>query len=477
MPIGHDGRMQARRRARARAVARRRVRRARLIALLLVLLPSALLLASTVSASASSESSLAERQARAAVKAAEHLARHEAKQAAIQAKREATLRARKEREELKHPNGSVVFSCTQVTWNYKAFPDLPGNTVEQQLTIEKNHATRKLSTFVFDGTTGTSTMALDGHAGRYQVDAWAHWATNGLTGHFDLRGKVVCPPAPALTIEKLQRIGPETGYTPSALTGEVGQTVEYEIVVKNTGNIPVTLSALSDAHCDAGTIAGGPGAGTLAIGESTTFTCTHLLTAADQTAGSYTNIASDTATPVGEGSPVTGESNTVVVNVPTGEVQPEKTEKPADKTGETTTGGSPTSGVLALTAAPSGSTGVTGTSPKTGVLASKTTAIPALSGPHGCVRSSFKASVKSAGVRSVGFYMDKRKLKSMTAKSARKGRLTITIDPSTLSVGSHKLTAKITMVPASAGAKARHATRSMTVLRCSSAVLTPRFTG
>ena len=96
--------------------------------------------------------------------------------------------------------------------------------------------------------------------------------------------------------------------------------------------------------------------------------------------------------------------------------------------------------MLALTAAPSGSTGVTGTSPKTGVLASKTTAIPSLSGPHGCVRSSFKASVKSAGVRSVGFYMDKRKLKSMTAKSARKGRLTITINPSTLSVGSHKLT-------------------------------------
>jgi hypothetical protein len=85
--------------------------------------------------------------------------------------------------------------------------------------------------------------------------------------------------------------------------------------------------------------------------------------------------------------------------------------------------------------------------------------------------------VKSAGVKSVGFYMDKRKLKSMTAKSARKGRLTITIDPTRLSIGAHRLTAQITMVPASSGAKARHATRAMTVLRCSSAVLTPHFTG
>lgn len=331
MPIGHDGRMQARRRARARAVARRKMRRARLIALLLVLLPCALLLASTVSASASSESSLAERQARAAVKAAEHLARHEAKQAAIQAKREANLRARQERAELRHPNGSVVIGCNQVTWNYKGFPDAPGNTVAQQLTFDHDHSTRQSSTFTFDGPTGSTVTPLDGHAGRYQIDAWAVFTIDGVKLHFDIYKKVTCPPVPGLSIEKLQRIGSETAYTPATLTGEVGQTVEYEMVVKNTGNTPLTLSALSDPHCDAGTIAGGPGAGTLAIGEASTFTCTHLLSTADQTAGSYTNTASDTGTPVGEGSPVTGESNTVVVNVPGGEVQPETKNLPTNR--------------------------------------------------------------------------------------------------------------------------------------------------
>jgi hypothetical protein len=205
-----------------------------------------------------------------------------------------------------------------------------------------------------------------------------------------------------------------------------------------------------------------------------------VLTAADKAAGSYANTAGDTATPVGEGSPVTGESNTVVVNLPAGEVQPEKTEEPAGKTTTTTTtttNGTPSSGVLALTAAPTGSTGVNGSSPKVGVLASKTVAVPSLSVPHGCVRSSFRASIKSAGVRSVSFYMDGHKLKTLTARNARKGRLTIAIDPTQLSVGSHRLLAKITMNPASSSAKARHATRTSTVLRCSSAVLTPRFTG
>jgi hypothetical protein len=445
-----------------------------------MILPSALLLAAPVQASMSQAeldarhaARLAERQAKRAVRLAEHEARHEENQAIRQAKREGVQQERDERWEAKHPNATLAIGCEQLTVSYRGFPDAAGNIVAQQLTINHDASSRSRSTFVFDGPTGTAIIPLDGHAGRYQVDIWATYKIDGAKLHFDWYRKVICPPAPAMSIEKLQRIGSKTPYTPSTLTGEVGQTVEYEIIVKNTGNIPLALSALEDPHCDAGTISLGPGAAPVPIGGASTFTCTHLLTAADQTAGAYTNTASDTATPVGEGSPVTRESNTVVVNVPGGGAQPGKTENPAGKTVGSSTGSSPSSGVLALT----GSASLPGSSPKSGVLASKTTSIPSLSGPHGCVRSSFKASVKSAGVQSVGFYMDRRKLKSMTAKSARKGRLTITVNPSTLSVGPHKLAAKITMVPTSAGAKARHATRSMTVLRCSSAVLTPRFTG
>ncbi|MHB8235697.1 MAG: DUF7507 domain-containing protein [Solirubrobacteraceae bacterium] len=453
-----------------------------MLALLLVVLPSALALAAPVQASmtpgeARHAARQAVRAARRAAHQAEHQARHEAHQAVIQAAREARLQARKEHGELMHPNVSIEFSCNQVTWNYVGFPDAPGNTVVQQVTIDHDHSTRIHSTFTFDGPTGTAITPLDGHAGRYQVDAAGKFTIEGRKLQFDIYKKAKCPPAPAMTIEKLQRIAETATYTASPLTGEVGQTVEYEMIVKNTGNTPLTLGALSDPHCDPGTIAGGPGANPLALGASTTFTCTHLLNTNDQAAGSYTNTASDTATPVGEGSPVTSESNTVVVEVPGGQVLPEP---PVEKTPETpsnkTSSQSPSSGVLASSTATSPSGGLNGASPKTGVLASRG-AIPALNGPHGCVRAAFKASVKSAGVKSVGFYMDKRKLKSMTAHSARHGRISITIDPSKLSVGAHRLLAKITMVPISAGAKAKQATRSTNVVRCSSATVTPHFTG
>jgi hypothetical protein len=483
MPHGHHGRKGARRatydravarRARACAASRRRARRARLLALLLIVLPGVLVLAAPVQASMTP----AERQARRATRLAERQAQREARQAMHQADKEAAQKLRLERWEGRHPNANVTVNCEQMTVSYRGFPDAPGNTVDQQLTINHDHSTRQQSKFVFDGSTGTSSIPLDGHAGRYQVDIWGEFVINGVKLHFDWYRKVICPPAPALSIEKLQRIaGTNLTYTPSPLTGEVGQTVEYEMIVKNTGNTPLALSALNDAHCDPGTIAGGPGANPLAIGASTTFTCTHLLNTADQAAGSYTNIASDTGTPVGEGSPVSGESNTVVVEVPGGGVLPQP---PVDKTPQTpsskTNSQSPSSGVLASSTATPASGGLNGGSPKTGVLASKS-AIPALNGPHGCVRAAFKASVKSAGVKSVGFYMDKHKLKSMTAHSARHGRITITVDPTKLSVGAHRLLAKITMVPAGAGAKARQATRSMNVVHCSSAVRTPHFTG
>lgn len=479
MPIRHDGRMRARCSARTRTAARRRARRRRLLALLTVLLPGAFLLASTVQASASSELSVSEREAIATSKktereqrAAEKRAAREAEKAARKARREAMARESHERFEEKHPFGIATFSCKEVTWTYRSFPDLPGNTINQQVTIEHDHGTRLHSTFIFEGSSGTTTTPLDGHAGHYQVDAWALWNTNGIKGHFDIRGKVTCPPEPAMTIEKLQRIGATTTYGSTTLKGEVGQTVEYEIVIKNTGNIPLTLGALNDARCDAGTIAGTPPS-PLVPGASATFTCTHLLNATDQAAGTYANTAGDTGTPVGEGSPVSKETNTVVVEVDPPPTAPK--EEPTTPPGPTTP---PSSGQLGFTSTPAGSSGSSSTTTsKSGVLAFKASSIPSLSVPRGCVRASFRVSIKAAGVRSVSFYMDGRKLGTLSSRNARKGRLTLLIDPTRLSIGAHRLTAKITMAPAARTAKATRATRSSTVLRCRSAVLTPRFTG
>ena len=109
--------------------------------------------------------------------------------------------------------------------------------------------------------------------------------------------------------------GSETGFTTGNVSGEVGQTVDYRIEVRNTGWVALSFPAFSDAKCDAGTIAGGPG-GTISRNETTTYTCSHVLTSADLTAGSYTDSASATgAPPTGDGPPFAEASNTVTAEV------------------------------------------------------------------------------------------------------------------------------------------------------------------
>lgn len=269
-------------------------------------------------------------------------------------------------------------------------------------------------------------------------------------------------PAPAFSLEKLQEIAGAPGsYTSSELTGAAGQTVNYEIIVHNTGNVPLTLGSFTDPQCDPGTLAGGTEGAALPVGATTTYTCTHLLDAGDVSAGSYANTVSVTGTPpLGGGSPVTNSSNTVVVTLPA----------PAGSGGNapaTGSAGAGSSGVLSSTFSEPA---------KSGVLAFSSVKIPAMKGPQGCVRHKFRISIKSANVASVTFYLDKHKLKTLTAKNARKGLLTIEINPAKLKVGVHKLLAKITMKH-TASTKAKQGSRSVRILRCSSDAVTPKFTG
>lgn len=435
-----------------------------------LLLPLALVLAAFVAPSGQARPASERSPEEAAQILAQRAVLHDEREAARKAKRQANLKTTVERE-----NAVISSGCTEVSWTFRGFPDLPGNTVKLKLKINRVFT---YSTYTFDGTTSTLVQPINAPPGKYKIDTRAKWDTNGAKGGFDIGIGVKCEPAPAFSIEKLQRIGASGSYTSAPLSAQVGETVGYEMIVANTGNVPLSFSSLTDPRCDAGTIAGGPGGGTLAPGASTTYTCTHLLTDADGSAGSVSNTVTLTGTPPqGEGEPVEHTSNTVVVEV-TVKPPPDEPEPPPKETPPTVPG----------TTTPPGSSGVAASStaqtPQSGVLALKQSAVPALkvslprlSGPQGCVRSSFRASVKSAGVSSVGFYMDGHKLKTMTAKSARNGKITIVIDPTKLKVGAHKLMAKITMAKTSSSSKAVRGTRKATVLRCRAAVLTPRFTG
>ena len=111
---------------------------------------------------------------------------------------------------------------------------------------------------------------------------------------------------PSYIIEKQQRIAGEGTYTSAEHTGKLGQVVEYKIIVRNTGNVPLKFTAIKDTGCE-GISPTGATEVTVA-GKEEFFTCTHTLTSV----GSYDNEASI------EGNEGTGTktSNKVVAKVP-----------------------------------------------------------------------------------------------------------------------------------------------------------------
>ncbi len=377
-------------------------------------------------------------------------------------------------------NAEVSIDCESITVKYMGFNAVAGspNNVLQIIEMKRGpsgyHVVFPTKTFSFEGTGATDVIPIAAAVGPSNVDLRSRWNTNGLKGGFDIHQSVKCEPNPKFEIQKLQSLGGP--FTTETLTGTVGQTVLYEILVTNTGNTPLTFGEFKDGVCDSGTVAGVP---TVPIEPLASFTvvCAHKLTAADVTAGTLVNIAAITGTPEeGEGEPIREKKSNEVVVTPKAEEKAPEEPKGGGGSGENPPGSNtntptPKSGVLGTSGASSTSTS------KSGVLGFASATVPSLRGPQGCVRSGFTASVKSAGVKSVVFYLDGHRLRSMGPANARKGLISLYIPVSKLNVGAHRVKATITMKPLSSGGKASKASRSLTVVRCHSAVVTPRFTG
>ena len=127
------------------------------------------------------------------------------------------------------------------------------------------------------------------HHGLTAVGNYSNEATiegnEGTGSETSNKVEVEVPAEPSFTIKKLQEIeGSKVGFTKSKLTGTIGETVDYEIVVKNTGNVPLKFGKLIDANC---TSIAPSGEETVAAGGEETYTCHHELTAV----GVYSNEA------------------------------------------------------------------------------------------------------------------------------------------------------------------------------------------
>ncbi len=209
---------------------------------------------------------------------------------------------------------NIVFGCNATTFEYSGFPEVEKNQVTER--VRSDGVSQFIEKFEFNGSTGTNTVPMPAAlaAGMHKLSAEAHWNTNGVVGESGKHKehlKCGAEPKPSFTVQKLQQIaGSSSGWTATELNGRIGQTVDYQMTVSNTGNVAFTLTEFMDPNCDPGTEQGGPVGATVAPGEKLLFTCSHLLSGG----GSYTNVASATAKYAGAGSE-SHKSNEVVVKV------------------------------------------------------------------------------------------------------------------------------------------------------------------
>lgn len=183
---------------------------------------------------------------------------------------------------------------------------------------------------------------------------------NGKTGAHESNKVVASVAAEArLSLSKAQEVkGTGTGFTASKLEATLGQTILYQVTVKNLGNVTLTLSEFTDIYCEGGRKL----EGMLVPGASAVYTCSHTLTEMPELER-YTNVASVTGTGA-EGIKAEAASNAVEVKVKDPQAPGTTNVPPSSGTGS----GTPTSGTLGTG---SGSTTGSPSHPASGTLGTK----------------------------------------------------------------------------------------------------------
>ena len=228
-------------------------------------------------------------------------------------------------------------------------------------------------------------------------------------------------------------------------TAQVGDTIGYRFDVTNPGDTGLTVT-LSDARCDASTLKGpqklaGDTDDLLEPDEQWRYTCTHKVTASDP--DPLPNTVHVTGKDkIGGPSGTVEDEDSAVVDL----IQPSPPVKPKP-------------------------------APQQQVLAAEQQSTPRgrahLSGPSGCVYKPFNATVRGRQIRRVTFFVDGRRIVIRKAKSGQR-TFKARIRPSRLSVGVHRVTARVVFRTAS---RTRARTLVLSFQHCARLAPSPQFTG
>ena len=234
--------------------------------------------------------------------------------------------------------------------------------------------------------------------------------------------------------------------TADRATAKIGDTIGYRFDVTNPGDTGLTVK-LSDPRCDAGTLKGpeklaGDKDDLLEPDEQWRYTCTHKVTSADPDPLPNTVHVTGTDQIGGPSGTVEAEDSASVDLI-----QPAASATPSKPAAQQQ------------------------------VLGAQQQATPhgtaRLRGPSGCVYRPFNATVSGRQIRRVTFFVDGRRVVIRTAKRGQR-TFKARIRPGSMSIGVHRVTARIVFRTAS---RTRSRRLVLSFQHCARLAPLPRFTG
>jgi hypothetical protein len=249
-------------------------------------------------------------------------------------------------------------------------------------------------------------------------------------------------------------------------TAAPGDTLTFHYTVTNPGDVALTNVTATDDKCSPLTRTGDTSDTTLDPGDTWTYTCSYQLRWSQGDPNPVVNTVEVCGMPPGGGgggggggSPVcdTDQHSTTIVPpaTPTQPAPPASSETPATASGTAPTSGQPPQIAVSPERVRPGSA--------------------RLSGPTGCpTTSAVAATVTGRRIVKVTFYVDNKKVKTLTQPNKSGGRWVLPMNVKRFAFGSHRVQARIQFARSS---QTKSRTLRLTFNRCRPAVVTPKFTG